>query len=438
MQDPARGRHIDPGRLGATDRHNRTVRTERELVAAALPTYGVGEILDRDADEIVWAARHVRLGRDVAVRQLLPHTTSARIRFEREARILASFHHQHIVSTYDYFEYDGSLFLVLERLAPDSIAERHRAGRITQKDACAVALATCAALDHAHRTGILHGDVRPENLWFSAEGVVKLAGFGTRQPAKVVGRDAAADDLIQTCELLSTLLSPPVERAEGGSAGDAGVPASLLRVADPASAVAHPSPSELAAAIFYAASETWGPDWADGSRIVSRGSTKRGFSGPTATPGGSRLRLRQRPALMAALALVLTATTAWALLSPGRDPDGRSSRSTVRVEPTGARIGGTVTISPGAPCPAAPISWTDPRIVIALLDPRVNTDTNLSEVARTDAPLKADGTWLATLVLPTDLRPGTFFVQATCQARNIAGNRASYFEYAPSSAFDIR
>jgi non-specific serine/threonine protein kinase len=155
-------------------------------VAAALPAYEVGEELGRGQWGFVFGARHRHLGRDVAIKQLpAAYATDPEVvrRFVNEAKVLGALNHMHIVPIYDFVQHEGLCLLIMERLHGGTLGARRRAGG-TQQDACAVGLAASAALHYAHQHGVLHRDVKPENVMFSREGVLKVTDFGI---AKVVG-----------------------------------------------------------------------------------------------------------------------------------------------------------------------------------------------------------------------------------------------------------
>ena len=160
---------------------------DAEKVKAALPAYDVGGELGRGGWGVVLEARHRRLGREVAVKQLpraFAADPSVRARFVAEARVLASLDHPHIVPVYDYVEFDGLCLLVMEKLPGGTVWDRFVGEGLTMESSCAIVLATSAALHAAHQSGVLHRDVKPENLMFSAAGVLKVTDFGI---AKVVG-----------------------------------------------------------------------------------------------------------------------------------------------------------------------------------------------------------------------------------------------------------
>jgi hypothetical protein len=163
------------------------VSLDRDRVTAALPGYEMGAELGRGGWGVVLEGRHRQLGREVAIKQL-PRAFAAdpavRARFVAEARLLASLDHPHIVPVYDYVEADGLCLLVMEKLPGGTVWNRFTSAGVTAEAACALALAACAGLHAAHQRGILHRDVKPENLMFSAGGALKVTDFGI---AKVVG-----------------------------------------------------------------------------------------------------------------------------------------------------------------------------------------------------------------------------------------------------------
>jgi serine/threonine-protein kinase len=161
---------------------------DRELLASALPGYDIGEQLGQGGMGVVVSGQHRQLGRHVAIKQL-PAAFAAdpevRHRFTAEARVLASLDHPHVVPVYDFVDHDGVCLLVMELLPGGTLRGRvAAAGGLPAAHAVAVCLAATSGLAAAHRRGVLHRDVKPENMLFAASGVLKVADFGI---AKVLG-----------------------------------------------------------------------------------------------------------------------------------------------------------------------------------------------------------------------------------------------------------
>src|SRR3954452_12156118 len=164
---------------------------ERERLGEVLPAYEIGSVLGRGSFAVVYAARHRGLDRPVAIKRLSPEllrSSDARERFAAEARVLASLDHPHIVRVYDYVEHEDLCAFVMERMPGGTLAHRLLAGRPTREWSCAVMLGALHGLEQAHRQGVLHRDVKPENLLFADGELVKVADFGI---AKVVGAQGA-------------------------------------------------------------------------------------------------------------------------------------------------------------------------------------------------------------------------------------------------------
>ncbi len=187
---------------------------ERSLLERALPAYEIGDELGRGGFGVVLAGRHRRLGRDVAIKQL-PRAFGADSemsrRFLAEAQMLARLDHPHIVPVYDYVEHDGMFVLVMEKMGGGSLGTRLRTNGIDAPLACCTVIAVLSALDRAHRAGVLHRDIKPDNVLFGESGVVKVADFGI---AKVIS--AGAQGLTRTGEILGTPTYMAPEHLRGG------------------------------------------------------------------------------------------------------------------------------------------------------------------------------------------------------------------------------
>ena len=132
---------------------------------------------------IVYQAHDRELGRVVAVKRLadnLSHDRSFRDRFLREAQLAARLSHPRLVRVYDFgHDPDGRPFIVMEYVEGGSLAETlARDGVLSPARVVAVARDCCSGLAYAHAAGLVHRDLKPQNLLLDLDGRVKIADFG--------------------------------------------------------------------------------------------------------------------------------------------------------------------------------------------------------------------------------------------------------------------
>jgi eukaryotic-like serine/threonine-protein kinase len=143
--------------------------------------YRIVHPIGSGASARVYLADDTTLRRRVAVKILHPALADDEAflrRFRAEAQAVAALNHPHIVAAYDWGE-DGYPFLVSEYLAGGSLRGMLDAGhRLTPSQALVVGLAAARALDHAHRRGVVHRDIKPDNLLFDDEARLRIADFG--------------------------------------------------------------------------------------------------------------------------------------------------------------------------------------------------------------------------------------------------------------------
>lgn len=141
----------------------------------------VGEELDRGGMGILHRATDVRLGREVALKFFFrsPESDAERRRQLAEARTVATLDHPNIAAIHRVGETaDGSLYLAMPLYAGENLRERLRRGPLPRKEAVDVARQVARGLGAAHAAGIVHRDVKPENVFLTADGVAKLLDFG--------------------------------------------------------------------------------------------------------------------------------------------------------------------------------------------------------------------------------------------------------------------
>jgi serine/threonine protein kinase len=128
----------------------------------------------------VYQGRDTRLDRFVAIKILPEHIAKRedlRQRFELEARAVASLNHPHICTLYDIGNQDGAGYMVMELLEGETLEARIKRGAIPLEQSLGLAAQIADALDRAHRAGVTHRDVKPQNIMLTRDGV-KVLDFG--------------------------------------------------------------------------------------------------------------------------------------------------------------------------------------------------------------------------------------------------------------------
>jgi serine/threonine protein kinase/Tol biopolymer transport system component len=161
---------------------------------------------------VVYRARDARLGRDVALKLIPPSlvTDETRLRrFEQEARAAGQLNHPNIVAVHDVGVHAGAPYIVTELLDGESLRSCLESGPLPARKVVDYARQTAAGLAAAHDKGVVHRDVKPDNLFITADGRIKILDFGI---AKLTTPD---DDRRGRTGL-------PTETAEGMVVGTAG------------------------------------------------------------------------------------------------------------------------------------------------------------------------------------------------------------------------
>jgi hypothetical protein len=150
-------------------------------LAGHFPTLEILELLGQGGMGTVYKARQLRLDRLVALKVLAvgPDTAGTFAdRFLREARALARLAHPAVVTIHDFGEAGALYYFVMEYVEGGSLRRFVRPGRLDQAQALSLVLQMCDALQYAHEEGIVHRDVKPENILLDRRGRVKVADFG--------------------------------------------------------------------------------------------------------------------------------------------------------------------------------------------------------------------------------------------------------------------
>jgi eukaryotic-like serine/threonine-protein kinase len=167
---------------------------------------------------VVWLGWDEKLEREVAVK-VIPREDDGGGRVEREARAAARLNHPGIVAVYELAADEHDVYLVSELVRGRTLAELMRAGAIADRDVARIGAALCDALEHAHARGVIHRDVKPQNVMVVADpavgvGFAKLADFG-------VAHVVSDNPLTHTGDVVGTLAYMAPEQAEGARASAA-------------------------------------------------------------------------------------------------------------------------------------------------------------------------------------------------------------------------
>ncbi len=155
---------------------------EEERSGQAIPGYKVLEKLGAGAMATVFKAKQLSLDRLVAIK-ILPRKFSTNNqfieRFYAEGRAAAQLNHPNIVQAYDVGKSGDFHYFVMEYVEGATVYDAISANRrFKESEALDIAIATAEALEHAHKKGLVHRDVKPKNIMLSSQGVVKLADLG--------------------------------------------------------------------------------------------------------------------------------------------------------------------------------------------------------------------------------------------------------------------
>ena len=166
----------------------------------------------------VFEARDRLLDRKVAVKILhdrYAETDTFVARFRKEARAVANLSHPNIVSVYDWGEEDGTYFMVMELVRGRSLRDIIQAeGKLLPRRATEIAAEIAKALDAAHRSGVIHRDIKPGNVLLTTDGSVKVTDFGVARARN------ASEGLTKVGSVIGTATYFSPEQASGDPADE--------------------------------------------------------------------------------------------------------------------------------------------------------------------------------------------------------------------------
>lgn len=181
-----------------------------------LPGYDIIERIGAGGMASVYRANQHTFQRDVALkvlRQDLGEDQKFSERFIQESLIVAKLHHSHIVQVYDVGEYKQMFYVAMEFLSNGNLSESMRAKKLSTAKAVEIFSQIASALDYSHQKGIVHRDVKPDNIMFREDGAAVLTDFG-------IAKDTDATmDLTQTGTILGTPKYMSPEQIRGATVG---------------------------------------------------------------------------------------------------------------------------------------------------------------------------------------------------------------------------
>ncbi|MFT5322760.1 MAG: serine/threonine protein kinase [Planctomycetaceae bacterium] len=194
---------------------------EKAESPSRLGDYELQNVIGRGGMSVVFSARHTHLGRDVALKVLLPthqqHGIS-RDRFAREMRAVGALDHPAIVRATDAGQYRNTSYLVMEKIdGVDLTRVFRKLGPLSVPDACQIVAEAARGLAYAHEKGVVHRDIKPSNLIINDQGAVKILDFGLARVQSVVGEVSMQTTVGQ---LLGTLDYMAPEQADGSDVDD--------------------------------------------------------------------------------------------------------------------------------------------------------------------------------------------------------------------------
>lgn len=215
--------------------------TKREVVRTALPRgatiagrYQIERLIGTGGMGSVYEATQLAIGRRVALKLLRPDVADdplVEARFEREARAAASIRHSNVVIVHDFGRADdGTLFLAMELLEGSSLLVHLRdTGAIPPRRAVAIAREIASALEAAHAAGVVHRDLKPDNVMLLVDGGVKVLDFGIARIVRNDREDAptAGEDRAQLTDAQQMLGTPRYMSPEAVARLPVGPPADL-------------------------------------------------------------------------------------------------------------------------------------------------------------------------------------------------------------------
>ena len=179
----------------------------QSLLGKSISHFQILSLLGKGGMGEVYAARDTRLDRKVALKLLPAEFTSdadRTRRFEREARAASALNHPNILTIYDIGVDDGRHFITAELVEGVTLRQKLAGHNLSLAEAIEIAVQIASALDAAHSAGIVHRDVKPENVMVRPDGLVKVLDFGLAKLTEWPAATPEVDSQAETIARLST------------------------------------------------------------------------------------------------------------------------------------------------------------------------------------------------------------------------------------------
>jgi hypothetical protein len=191
-----------------------------EEIAPHFPQLEIQSVLGRGGMGVVYKARQPELDRLVALKVLVPDASpdpAFSERFLREARALARLNHPHIVTVHEIGRQSELCYLIMELVDGVSLRSMLQSRQLEIPALLELVIQVCKALQYAHDEGVVHRDVKPDNILVDRRGGAKIVDFGI---AKLAGRTPHEVDLRHSRQVMGTLFYMAPEQFEKPHAVD--------------------------------------------------------------------------------------------------------------------------------------------------------------------------------------------------------------------------
>jgi len=175
------------------------------MIGKKIGHYHITDKIGEGGMGVVYKAHDTKLDRDIALKVLPPAFTEDEdrlLRFEREAKVLASLNHSNIAAIYGVEEYETRQLLVLELVPGETLADHIRKRRIDLAETLDIFRQIASGLEAAHEIGVIHRDLKPANIKIRPKGQVKILDFGL---AKSFGGSLVSDEQLDDSTIVQTL-----------------------------------------------------------------------------------------------------------------------------------------------------------------------------------------------------------------------------------------